>query len=97
VCSHRLEGSRFGLRPNDLAIFVSTVTPTNCAKAGGSRERPRFRQGLWPGNASKPGVNAPRLGDSREQSVEHFKIGLTFQTKLTRSVGCAPKRFPSRR
>jgi hypothetical protein len=39
VIAHRLEGSRFGACPADLANFVSSLVRLSRVKTGGSRKR----------------------------------------------------------
>ena len=85
VCYQRLEGSRFGPGPADLANFTSSLVPPKHAKAGGSRERPNGFAALWPGvNVSEPQVNASRWVIPGSRLLRHFRSGWRCYAKFAR-------------
>jgi hypothetical protein len=73
VIAQRLEGSRFGAYPANLATFVSSLVRPKRAKRGGSRERPIGSQLYGPDvNESKAMGKCVALGYSREPPVATF-------------------------
>ena len=65
--THRLEGSRFGACPADLATFATTLMPLKPMKTCGSRKRLNAMHSLMAFGSFTPGQwSCTALGNSRE-------------------------------